>query len=182
MLMSLKNVILGYLEEPASGYDIKRSIDESLSHIWAAESSQVYAKLRSMEKQGLLESVREKSSKGPDRRVYRRTPQGDEEFREWLDSDPELSHERLSVLAQIHFLCREKDPERTTRLLEEVKERFVERLEKYEAVRIKQDQSGELFDRLSLDLSMKTLKARIEWCDDTIQLLTQPGFGEAGHA
>lgn len=175
--MSLKNIILGYLEEPASGYDIKQSIDNSLSHIWAAEASQVYAKLRSMEKEGLLESSMEKSPRGPDRRVYRRTPKGDEELNGWLDSDPELSHERLSILAQIHFLCQSRDQEKTTALLESVRQRFVERLKKYEALgnaeeQANKEEADKFFDKLALDLSVKTLKARIEWCDEVIGQLT----------
>lgn len=185
--MSLKNVILGYLEEPASGYDIKQSIDQNLSHLWAAESSQVYAKLRSMEKEGLLTSVKEKSNKGPNRRVYRRTEMGDEAFANWLESDPELSHERLSVLAQIHFLSQSRDSEKTTDLLQSLRSRFVERLEKYEALKLKEEQSEtdaseELFDKLALDLSMKTLQARIEWCDKAIQqisLLNEQGTSHA---
>ncbi len=185
--MSLKNLILGFLEEPASGYDIKRSIDESLSHLWAAESSQVYSKLRAMEKDGLLKSTKEKSSKGPDRRVYRRTHEGEEAFSKWLESDPELSHERLSVLAQLHFLSRSRNREQTTELLEGVRDRFLERLEKYRALEVsesqKADQDGEeFFDKLALDLSIKTLQARIDWCNDAIVRLRQLSSGEPEHA
>ena len=185
--MSLKNLILGYLEKPASGYDIKRSIDESLSHLWAAESSQVYSKLRAMEKQGLLKSTKEKSSKGPDRRVYRRTREGEKTFTDWLESDPELSHERLSVLAQLHFLSRSRNHEQTTTLLEGVRDRFVERLEKYKALEAaesrKADEEGdEFFDKLALDLSVRTLQARIEWCNDAIGQLKQLSPGEPKHA
>lgn len=185
--MSLKNLILGYLEEPASGYDIKQSIDNSLSHIWAAEASQVYAKLRSMEKEGLLTSVKEKSNRGPDRRVYRRTPEGDDALSAWLEGDPELSNERLAVLAQIHFLCRTRDTKRTTELLQNVRSRFIERLEKFEAQsnaeeNDKKRKEDELFDKLSLDLSVKTLKARVEWCDEAIQRLAQLDERSMEHA
>ena len=108
--MSLRNVLLGYLEEPASGYDIKQAFDRSLSHLWAAETSQIYGTLRALEKEGLLASTTEKSSRGPDRRVYRRTQKGEEELAAWLEGGPELSRERLSILSQIHFLGRSRDP------------------------------------------------------------------------
>ena len=74
--MSLRNVILGYLEQPASGYDIKQAFDRHLSHLWVAETSQIYGTLRTMEKDGLLSSAKQKSEKGPDRRVYSRTALG----------------------------------------------------------------------------------------------------------
>ena len=184
--MSLKNLILGYLEKPASGYDLKRSIDESLSHLWAAESSQVYAKLRSMENEGLLISEKEKSDKGPNRRVYRRTAEGDHAFAEWLTSDPELSHERLSVLAQIHFLSKARDPEQTATLLESVRDRFVDRLNKYESLQSQSEGESvgknEFIDSLALDLSVKTLQARIDWCNEALRRLTDLIEQEPGHA
>lgn len=174
--MSLRYVVLGCLEEPASGYDLKRSMDRSLSHLWAAESSQIYGTLRAMEKEGLLASSIEKSPRGPDRRVYRRTAKGDAEFAAWLEGDPELTPERLSVLSQIHFLARERNPEQTTAFLERVRDRFVERLRQYEAIRAEaagEDERPEdaVFGSLALDLGMKTLQARIEWCDEAIRRL-----------
>lgn len=185
--MALRNVILGFLEEPASGYDIKRSFDESLSHLWAAESSQIYGTLRSMEKEGLLASAMEKSSRGPDRRVYRRTPKGDAELAAWLDADPELAPERLSVLSQIHFLSRARNPSQTSAFLERVRARFVQRLEEYEAIRERESATRDvgadaLFDTLALDLGMKTLRARVEWCDEAIRRLAaldEPGPSRA---
>jgi DNA-binding PadR family transcriptional regulator len=174
--MALRNVILGFLEEPASGYDIKQSFEHSLSHIWAAESSQIYGTLRAMEKEGLLASETEKSNRGPDRRVYRRTLQGDKALEEWLAGDPELSPERLSVLCQIHFLSRARDPRKTTVFLERVRDSFIERLREYEALRAEEGKAKEgtvdvFFDTLALDLGLKTLQARIEWCEEALSRL-----------
>ena len=185
--MSLRNVLLGYLDQPASGYDIKQAFERHLSHLWTAETSQIYGTLRSMEQAGLLTSVTEKSPRGPDRRVYRRTPDGDREFEAWLDADPELSHERLSVLSQIHFLSRSRDPQQTRAFLAQVRDRFVERLQQYEALRDAEESSARgskdaLFDNLALDLGLKTLRARVEWCDEAIQRLAALDQGEASGA
>ncbi|MEM8713771.1 MAG: PadR family transcriptional regulator [Planctomycetota bacterium] len=173
--MALRNVLLGFLERPASGYDIKQAFEQSLSHLWAAETSQIYGTLRTLERDGLLLSTTEKSSKGPARRVYSRTAEGDEAFAAWLDEDPELSRERLSVLAQLHFLGRARDPIETAAFLERVRERFVERLAEYEASREVESSHGasgdSLLQGLALDLGLKTMQARIEWCDDAIERL-----------
>ncbi|MEM7202082.1 MAG: PadR family transcriptional regulator [Planctomycetota bacterium] len=188
--MVLRYVLLGCLEQPASGYDLKAAMDRSLSHLWAAESSQIYGTLRALEKEGLLASSLEKSEKGPDRRVYRRTTQGDAEFSAWLEGDPELSPERLSVLSQIHFLARERDPTQTAALLERVRDKFVERLRQYQAIQATEANRGHgaspdhdaVFGTLALDLGMKTLQARIEWCDEAIRRLTGLGGAEATRA
>jgi hypothetical protein len=94
----------------------------------------------------------------------------------WLEGDPELSPERLSVLCQIHFLSRARNPQQTTAFLERVRESFLERLREYEALRAqeekaKEGQVDEFFGTLALDLGLKTLKARIEWCDEAISRL-----------
>lgn len=185
--MALRNVILGFLEEPATGYDIKQAIDRSLSHLWAAETSQIYGTLRSLEKDGLLTSEKEKSSRGPDRRVYRRTPLGDQDLTKWLEGDPELSRERLSVLCQIHFLSRARDPRQTTAFLERVRDSFIRRLHEYEAIRdqeekAKTDQVDVFFDTLALDLGLKTLQARVEWCDEAISRLAALGEADPSNA
>lgn len=174
--MSLRKVILGFLDEPAAGYDIKTSIDRSLSHIWAAETSQIYGTLRAMEKEGLLTSTVEKSDRGPDRRVYQRTRKGEQELTDWLDAEPEVSRERLSLLCQIHFVGRARNPKRATALLQRARERFVERLAEYEALRVQEEKGkagkiAALFDNLALDLGVRTLEARIEWCDEAIRQL-----------
>lgn len=185
--MALRNVILGFLEEPASGYDIKQSFDRSLSHLWAAETSQIYGTLRAMEKEGLLESVKTKSTRGPDRRVYRRTPKGDQELADWLEGEPDLSRERLSVLCQIHFLGRSRDPRQTTAFLERVRERFLDRLHEYERIRAEEEASKDgvadaIFDTLALDLGVKTLRARVEWCDEAIRRLAALDDSSPSHA
>ena len=74
--MSLEHILLGILHRPASGYQIKNDFDLVFSHFWSAELSQIYRTLKSLEKRGLLTSKTERSEKGPDRRIYRRTADG----------------------------------------------------------------------------------------------------------
>ena len=67
--MSVENIILGLLEEPSTGYQIKRDFDEVFNNFWAAEQSQIYRTLKSLESRGLVRSRLEPSDRGPDRRV-----------------------------------------------------------------------------------------------------------------
>jgi PadR family transcriptional regulator, regulatory protein AphA len=47
--MSLKYAILGFLSlAPLSGYDLKKSFDRSLGHLWPADQSQIYRTLSQM--------------------------------------------------------------------------------------------------------------------------------------
>ena len=64
---------------------------------------------------------------------------------------------------------------------------FVERLQEYEAIRTQEEKAKggpveALFDNLALDLGLKTLRARVEWCDEAISRLAALGEGGPSHA
>ena len=47
--------ILGLIAlEPCSGYDVKRIVDRSIRHFWAASYGQIYPELRRLEKAGWI--------------------------------------------------------------------------------------------------------------------------------
>ncbi|MFD0662365.1 PadR family transcriptional regulator [Thermocatellispora tengchongensis] len=72
--MSLRYGLLGLLAEgPASGYDLAQRFQEVLGQIWPAQHPKIYAELRRLADEGLIEV----DSQGPRRRTaYRITPTG----------------------------------------------------------------------------------------------------------
>ena len=94
MVMSLEHILLGFLREPASGYDLKSVFASSVRHFWAADLSQTYTTLRRMERQGLVKSKVVTSAKGPDRRVYSISAAGRKTLNTWLTSEPESTDVR----------------------------------------------------------------------------------------
>lgn len=65
-------------EEPAHGYDLLERV-QSLG-LDGSDPGGLYRALRALEKEGLVRSVWEPSSNGPDRRTYEITRQGMEEL------------------------------------------------------------------------------------------------------
>jgi DNA-binding PadR family transcriptional regulator len=80
----VSHVILGALRnEPRSGYEIKRLVDNATRFFWAASYGQIYPELRRLRRDGLIEAVDE--SAGTRRRTrYRLTPAGRAELVRWL--------------------------------------------------------------------------------------------------
>ncbi len=66
--MSLKHILLGLLEKPNSGYDIKQYFDQVFRHFWAADLAQIYPTLNRLEKEGLASSDRVVSDKASPRK------------------------------------------------------------------------------------------------------------------
>src|SRR5688500_1608528 len=116
--MNLDHILLGLLQSPATGYDLKRLFDEGIGSFWAAEFSQIYSTRNRLEAAGLLRSWKEPSSKGPQRRVYEITPAGRNALAEWLKSPPVVRDERHSYLAQLYLMSALGDLSQSLRFME----------------------------------------------------------------
>ena len=90
--------VLGLIAlEPKSGYDVKRIVDRSVRHFWAASYGQIYPELRRLEEIGWIEGS-EAPRGGRVRRVYRITAAGKRALDGWLrgpDARVELRDESL---------------------------------------------------------------------------------------
>src|SRR3954462_10318419 len=90
--------VLGLLAlGPRSGYDIKRIVDRSIRHFWAASYGQIYPELKRLEVAGWITGD-DASNGGRARRVYSITPVGREGLNGWfvgMDTRIELRDESL---------------------------------------------------------------------------------------
>jgi PadR family transcriptional regulator, regulatory protein AphA len=109
--MSLDHILLGALETPRSGYEVKQWFDEVFSFFWNADQSQIYRTINRLADQGLVTGKEAHSPIGPDKRVYRTTAKGKAELRRWLKNGPVSPAQRTAVYAQLIFLARVPDVE-----------------------------------------------------------------------
>jgi DNA-binding PadR family transcriptional regulator len=76
--------VLGLIAlEPRSGYDVKRVIDRSVRHFWAASYGQIYPELRRLEQAGWIEGD-DAGRGGRARRIYSITAAGRAALQGWL--------------------------------------------------------------------------------------------------
>jgi PadR family transcriptional regulator, regulatory protein AphA len=76
--------VLGLLEQrPRSGYDLKRAVDRTIRHFWAASYGQIYPELRRLEDAGWVEGS-DGSRGARSRRVYSITTRGRTALLDWL--------------------------------------------------------------------------------------------------
>jgi PadR family transcriptional regulator, regulatory protein AphA len=69
--------------KPMSGYDIKRAVDRTIRHFWAASYGQIYPELKRLEEAGWI-GGQDASQGERARRVYTITAQGRRELEAWL--------------------------------------------------------------------------------------------------
>src|SRR5271157_3929746 len=77
--------VLSRSKAPMCGYQIAKMLEESGTDIPMMKQGTLYPVLRSLEENGLLESIVEPSVSGPPRRYYTITGDGRAALIEWLD-------------------------------------------------------------------------------------------------
>jgi PadR family transcriptional regulator, regulatory protein AphA len=158
--------MLGLLSEgPASGYDLMRAFEASLSHVWPATQSQVYTELGKLADAGLIEVTAE----GPrGRKEYALTDAGLAELRRWmLEVEPVRVH-RSDLLLRVFFLGTIA-PERAREFLLREAGYAGEQHKELEAVRELVDQHGDdplsVYGRLALEWGLRANELHREWAE-----------------
>jgi len=177
--LSLKHILLGMLNEPTSGYDVKKCLNDSLQHFWAANLSQIYPQLSKMEAEGLLRSRMSDSDRGPQRRLYRRTAKGTRELKNWLAEGPHMSEERRHFLAQVFFLDALGDGQQARAFMQSLREQMSGKLEALQAAeetwRRRDSRYPDnlpddgFYPQLTLILGQRIFSTYVEWCDECLE-------------
>ncbi|CAH8714834.1 PadR family transcriptional regulator [Paenibacillus thiaminolyticus] len=175
--MSLAYAILGLLScQDMTGYDLKYYFDASVKHIWPAHLSQIYRELKGLEKKQWVDSFIEPQETRPDRRVYRITGLGSEEFGKWLNKVPDSFHAvaRDETTLRVFFgskLAAEELVFQLQLFLKEKKEvlSFLEHIER--TIRESSFESEKRYWLFSLRKGFKVTEAEISWAEECIQEL-----------
>lgn len=180
--MSLQHILLGCLARPASGYDLQKEIEFSLSHFWSVQLPQIYPTLRRMEEEKLVTSKMKAPDAGPARRVYTRTAKGKTALVDWLLEGPIFGGERRHYLAQIYFLSETGDPEKALVFMEDLKSIMDARYEQLATIEeMWKEEFGKdypdnlpedaFFRHLTFDLGRDISQTYVHWCDRSVKRL-----------
>jgi len=165
-------VVLGLIAlKPRTGYDIKRAVDRTIRHFWAASYGQIYPELRRLEDAGWIEGV-DAPRGARSRRVFELTKAGEAALQGWLagrDTRIEMRDESLLRL----FFADTLPMEHGLGLLEGRREGYRQMLD---YLRSLDDGSGvpdppfvDLVYRWALDYC----EWGIEWCEQQQQRLSR---------
>lgn len=176
--MSLRHVILTVLSErEASGYDIARAFDESLSFFWNASHQQLYHDLKRLERDGLVTATLVKQSHRPDKKTYRITAAGQDYLDRWL-AEPVETRVNSALMVKLTGLARAA-PERALTLLSEQRGFHAGKLQRYrdiyrlhfEGVPTESLPYPLLLHFLTLRRGLRGEEDWIGWIDESIALI-----------
>jgi len=110
--MVLDHAILGFLAtESLSGYNLKKSFDQSVAHFWTATQSHIYKSLEKLLSEKWAEVQMIVQDGKPNTKVYSITETGREELRRWLTTPLPLETLRIEWLVQVFFASEASDVE-----------------------------------------------------------------------
>jgi DNA-binding PadR family transcriptional regulator len=156
-------VILGMLAlGNRTGYEIKRVVDFSTRHFWAASYGQIYPELRRLEDQGLLRGRHEPSGARA-RTAYELTEAGEAALREWLASDEELVYE-VRDEGMLKLFLSDSMPERRLENIRAMRALQQRKLSQLHEIEQKADQMHP-GPRLTLELGISITQGIIDWCE-----------------
>ena len=122
-LSEVEVALLGLVSiRPMYGYEIGHHFDRALAPFWNVPRTQIYPKLRELDKRELVVSRHVPQEAKPNRRVYEITDEGRERLREWLRQPirrPDMQHPLMAKVFLGHLL----PPEETLELLEDYRDR-----------------------------------------------------------
>lgn len=175
--MSLKHAILTLLEtEESSGYDLLKQFQSRLGYFWNASHQQIYAQLKTMHTEELIDFHVEAQHNKPDKKVYTLTQAGRTALSDWVNQPLKLGKVNDALLVKLyagHLADK-------TQLLEEMKnyrDNHQRMLETFKAIEEEYQHSSKK-DQKTLALPYLTLRrgiigeqACLDWADEVIEFL-----------
>lgn len=170
--MSLKHAILGLLDlKPMTGYDLKKTFDDTAQHFWAADRSQIYRTLGQLHADGLLDEHVIPQRSRPDRHEYRLTEAGSAELDAWLRSPAPAELPREAFLARVYFASRAEDPHLVRTLVDERRALVRQRLDEFRAFEAPTTTFPERLRAMTLRNGIVHHEAELGWLDELEEAL-----------
>jgi PadR family transcriptional regulator, regulatory protein AphA len=167
--------LLGQLDRPVSGYELKKLVDSSVGYIWQPSKTQLYAVLPRLVEAGFATRREVRQRDRPDKQLYRIKEAGRAAMREWLDRDEETSDPDRSILVLKLFFGHQGSREALVRQVAAFREAYARRLATYERKPLGEGEScgySDEFTRLTLRYGIARARAAVRWADAALEELT----------
>jgi PadR family transcriptional regulator, regulatory protein AphA len=172
-----KYAILGMLAlGEKSGYDIRKSMEASISNFWSESYGQIYPILKQLLAEELVTASSEKADSKREKIVYKPTEKGMQELQVWLQKPVDPVPVREELLLKI-FFGRFMDNAALLQHLQNERESLQKTMRKYQQIEAflkakeTEGQIGVLYSLLTLNMGKHETQAKLAWCEETIAAL-----------
>ena len=169
-----------------SGYDIRKTVQQSIRHFWSESYGQIYPALKRLEAAGLIERARGAQTGRAGRQVYAITKAGRLDLKKWLGEAPAVMPPRNELLLKL-FFGRQVPRQDLIEHLWEFGRRQEELLASYEQVseRLRTQPSGHAdlpFWRITLSYGAHQSRSLLDWSAEAMAELKKGGVSRGRSA
>jgi len=171
--------VLGVLSYgPMSGYDIRKTIEETVGHFWSESYGQIYPILKGLVQDALATVKHEEQASKPDRKLYSITEQGEAALRVWLGEPVTHSNLRNELLLKV-FFGGKVDREVTREHLTNFRDAAQAQLAQYDAIEAaalaeQADEPDQVYWLATLSYGKHANRALLDWANEILKKLEQP--------
>ena len=162
-----------------SGYDIRKTVQESIRFFWSESYGQIYPALKRLEAQKLVERARGAQKGRAGRQVYALTRTGRRELQEWLTRKPQMQPFRNELLLKLFFgrLVPREACQEHLRHFRQRQEDFLRTYRQVEGwLHTEHERHPDLpFWLMTLTYGVHQARALRDWCDETLAALEKSG-------
>ena len=171
-----KLAILGLLSiKPLSGYEIRKHIQNSLSHFWAESNGQIYPALNLLMKENLITLSTQQSSRKKICNTYSITEIGLIELKKWLQKEDDEKNVRRDENLLKLFFGKNMSKESCIQRFKNTKQKLLNKLDEYtnilQEIQKKSDSPHYIYWELTLKNGISSVQAEINWCRESIKTL-----------
>jgi len=164
-LTPVSYLVLGWIEHsPATPYELKRKVAQSVGYFWTFPHSQLYAEPARLVELGLLEE--EQEQRGRRRHVYSITEAGRQALRDWLREPTSEAPQIRDVALLKLFFSDSLDGENVVALAQAQERSHRERLAAYEEVERTIPDHASFYGHTTLRMGFAVERAFIEFWSD----------------
>ena len=176
--------LMGFLSlQDASGYDIKKSMEQTTNHFWRESDSSIYPILKQLLDEGMVSCKIANADTEKPKKIYSLTEDGYREFLDWLSEDPALEQKRDELLLKVFFGSK-TDNTISINHIKKLQSHALTLDKNYKTIEKNlppvEKMSHELFYQyLTLKAGLAYSEARLKWCDEAIRLLERKALSVA---
>lgn len=161
--------MLGFLmHRSMHGYDLYNQFQRHLGRVWHISQSQMYAILKRLEGQGLVQGLIEEMKGSPARRYLAITDEGLRRFSSWLITPTDCGSRilRLEFISRL-FFAGMQGPELSSLIVHDQIEALERELKNHERLYTTFDDE-DVFNRLGIELRVYHLRAELAWLREAV--------------
>ena len=171
--VSPENALLGILMTgPKHGYELHGYMSARMNEFWQLSMSQIYALLKRLEKEGMVESKREWQENRPAKKIFSLTQTGKRRFLSWVQSPVQHVRDfRIEFMAKLFFI-RELHLKKGNSLID----RQIEVLQKkLGGIEGSKERITDGFERVLFSFKIAQTSAVLKWLHDCKHFLAKTG-------